>query len=330
MNILLTGATGFVGKALLRKLTDDGHRIFALVRKKSEQIPPYIEQIITADISNLSSEVRKNKSDIITRSEDEVLVKLREALRETDVIVHTAARVHVMNERSNNPLNLFRRVNSEATLALARMAAEAGVKRFVFLSTVKVNGESTSDRAPFSESDICQPDDPYAISKWEAEQGLFHISSTTPMESVIIRAPLIYGPGVKGNFATLYKFIEKGFPLPLASIKNQRSLLALDNLLSFINICLTHQMAANEIFLLSDDRDVSTPELVKCLADAQGKSALLLPLPVFLLRFLAFTVGKKAFSERLLGSLCVDVSKAKSLLDWKPVVTMQQQLSKTR
>lgn len=329
MNILVTGAVGFVGHALVKALYAEGHSLSVIVREYSDKLPQSIEQIIIEDIGDLSSIDNDPKNAALNQSnKGNRLAKLELTLKTTDVLVHTAGRAHVMKERDGNPLKLFRHVNTQGTLSLANIAAKSGVKRFIFLSTAKVNGESTTGRQPFTEEDYCQPLDPYAISKWEAELGLNNISSNTTMEVVIIRPPLIYGPGVKGNFAALTKLVDKGIPFPLANVKNQRSLLALENLISFISACLSHPKAANEVFLLSDDKDISTPELVQQLALARGMHVRLLHLPVSCIRLMALVVGKKDFSERLLGSLQVNISKAKKLIGWQPVVTMQQQLEK--
>lgn len=330
MNILVTGATGFVGHTLVKALFAEGHRLSVIVRKHSEKFPQSIEQIVVEDIGNLSSTVDEFHEVLATNDGGEQHAKLEVALKKTDVVVHTAGRAHVMKEQTTDPLKLFRRVNTEGTLALAHMAANAGVKRFIFLSTVKVNGETTTDREPFTEEDDCHPRDPYAISKWEAELGLVDISSNFSMDVVVIRPPLIYGPGVKGNFAALSKLVDKRLPIPLARVKNRRAMLALENLVSFISVCLTHPKAANEVFLLSDGKDISTAALVESIAHSKGKAVCLLPFPVWGIRGAASLVGKKAFSERLLGSLRVDISKARNLIGWQPVVTMQQQLDKEK
>jgi nucleoside-diphosphate-sugar epimerase len=313
MKVLLTGVTGFVGRGLVKVLETQDHQVSALVSEFSEILPDSVSQIECGDLLHyLEFEARKAGA----------------ALENVDAVVHLAARVHIMQDTSSDPLEEFRRVNTEVTLNLARLAEEAGVKRFIFLSTIKVNGESTYPGEPFSEQDICKPIAPYGISKYEAEQGLLQISQETGMEVVIIRPPLIYGPGVKGNFASMMRWVGKGIPLPLGAVKNQRSLLALENLLDFINCCLAHPKAANEIFLLSDGHDVSTTELIQKLAQAQGKKALLLPVPVSLMKFVADLLGKRDVAERLFGSLQIDNSKACLKLNWSPVVSMDEQLRK--
>ncbi|MTI64688.1 SDR family oxidoreductase [Methylophaga sp.] len=323
MKILVSGGTGFVGRALVSHLRGNGHAVSALVREVSSSLEGEVPQIICGDLVGLSdSPVPSGVKDVCD------INKLRTALENTDTVIHTAARVHVMDDTAEEPLIEFRKVNTAATLGLAREAARAGVKRFIFLSTIKVNGESTYPGEPFSEQDICNPTDPYGISKYEAEQGLLQIAQKTGMEVVIIRPPLIYGPGVKGNFASMMRWVGKGIPLPLGAVNNQRSLLALENLLDFINCCLDHPKAANEVFLLSDGQDVSTTELIQKLAQAQGKKAWLLPVPVSLMKLAADLLGKRDVADRLFGSLQIDNSKACFKLNWSPVVSMDEQLRK--
>lgn len=313
MKVLLTGATGFVGKALANKLLEDGYEVTAVVRECSAELPEVVNQLEVGDMSLLHTD---KPQDLI-----------RTALNVTDVVVHAAARVHIMDDKASDPLTEFRKVNVGVTLTLANMAANAGVKRFIFLSTAKVNGESTFEEA-FHETDIPEPHDPYAISKWEAEQGLWKIITKTGMEVVIIRPPLIYGPGVKGNFVCMMRWIQKGIPLPLGAINNRRSLLALDNLISFIGLCMSHPNAANETFLIADGEDVSTTELLHKVACALGKKPHLIPISVNWMNFLAKLLGKQAVSERLFGSLQVDISKARERLGWMPVTTMEHLLAK--
>lgn len=330
MNILVTGATGFVGKALVRQLESDGHLISTILRRHSTFFSESVNQIILEDLKRLSS---VDETGGLGEKEgkfkgSDINASLNATLEQNHALIHTAARVHVMDDTAEEPLTEFRKVNTDATLGLAREAARAGVKRFIFLSTIKVNGESTYLGEPFSEQDICNSTDPYAISKYEAEQGLLQIAQETGMEVVIIRPPLIYGPGVKGNFASMMRWVGKGIPLPLGAVNNQRSLLALENLLDFITRCLEHPKAANQVFLLSDGQDVSTTELIQKLAQAQGKKARLLPVPVSLMTMAAGLFGKKAVADRLFGSLQVDSSKAFELLEWSPVVSMDEQLQK--
>jgi nucleoside-diphosphate-sugar epimerase len=214
----------------------------------------------------------------------------------------------------------------DATLHLARQAAQAGVKRFIFVSSIKVNGELTRQGRPFTECDPPDPQDPYGISKIEAEQGLRQVAADTGMEVVIIRPPLVYGPGVKANFAALMRAVKKGMPLPLGAIHNQRSLVALDNLVDFIVTCITHPKAGNQTFLISDGQDLSTAELVRGLAEAAGTSARLLPVPVWGLEWAGRLVGKGEAVQRLCGNLQIDSSKARTLLGWKPKVSVTEGL----
>ena len=247
-------------------------------------------------------------------------------MRDVSAVIHLAARVHVMHDTSADPLTAFRAVNVDGTLNLARQSAAAGVKRFVFVSSVKVNGESTQPGPAFAEADTASPQDAYGQSKYEAEQGLRQLGVDTGMELVIIRPPLVYGPGVKANFAALMRAVKRGWPLPLGAVHNQRSLVALDNLVDFIITCITHPQAANQTFLVSDGQDLSTTELVRGMAQAAGVPARLLPVPVWALQAGASLLGKGAAVQRLCGNLQVDISKARSLLGWVPPVSVQEGL----
>eukprot|EP01034_Spumella_vulgaris_P024920 gene24920-31314_t len=251
-----------------------------------------------------------------------------DALDGVSLVVHSAARVHIMQDRSVDPLAAFRLVNVAGTLNLARQAAASGVKRFVFVSSVKVNGESTAIGQAFSENDMTSPQDAYGQSKHEAEQGLRQVGAETGMELVIIRPPLVYGSGVKANFAALMRAVQRGWFLPLGAINNQRSLVALDNLVDLIVNCLHHPKAANQTFLVSDGQDLSTTELVRGIAQAAMVSPRLLPVPVNVLRALASLVGKDDAVERLCGNLQVDIAKARDLLGWVPPVTVQEGLKR--
>ena len=249
------------------------------------------------------------------------------ALAGKDVVIHTAARAHIMKDLSSTPLVEYRKVNVKGTLNLARQAAEFGVRRFVFISSIKVNGERTPKNQPFVPEDTPAPKDAYGISKMEAEQGLQALAADTGMEVVIIRPPLIYGPRVKGNFASLMQLVEKGLPLPLGAIYNKRSMIALDNLVDLIITCVDHPAAANQLFLAGDGQDVSTTELLQGLAKAMGKPSRLVPVPAGLLMFGAAILGKKAMAQRLLGSLQVDISKARNVLGWQPPLSVEEGLN---
>lgn len=246
-----------------------------------------------------------------------------------DCIIHLAARVHVMTENAIDPLEEFRRLNVDATMSLALQAAQAGVRRFIFISSIKVNGEYTQPDKPFSSEDRADPKDYYGISKYEAEVALQRLAEKSGMEVVIIRPPLVYGPGVKANFMSMMQWLERGIPLPLGAVYNQRSLVAIDNLVDCIVTCLDHPNAANQTFLISDGEDLSTTQLLQRLGKALGKTARLIPVPVGLMTFSARLLGKGAVAQRLFGSLQVDSSKARDLLGWKPVVTVDEALRRT-
>ena len=323
MKTFVTGATGFVGKALIENLLSELYEVKALVRQSSDTLPLAVEQVILGDLADLAL---SNSSSL-----------LREAFKDTEVVVHTAARVHVMHDDAFNPLAEFRKVNRDATLVLARLAAESGVKRFVFLSSIKVNGEMTRPSNPFTPDDVHVPDDPYGLSKYEAEQGLLALAQETDMEVVIIRPPLVYGPGVKGNFSNMIKWMSKPVPLPFGAIHNQRSLVALDNLVSFISLCVDREKsseASNQVLLISDGQDVSTTQLLRKVGQAlnlqshSGITAWLVPVPVCIMRFCAKLIGRGDMANRLFCSLQVDSSKARDSLGWTPVVTIDEQLAK--
>jgi len=308
LRIFLTGATGFIGNSIVGQLYKrETVQVVAAVRKLSSILPDYIQQAVVGDLVAGAD--------------------CAEYLQNVDVVIHTAARVHVMQEDAADPLVEFRKVNVEGTLNLARQAAKAGVKRFVFISSIGVNGNDTSK--PFTEIDEPHPHDAYSISKHEAECALLELGKKIGLEVVIIRPPLVYARHAPGNFKTLIKWVKKGVPLPLGAVNNKRSLVALDNLVSFIIHCVDHPKAANEIFLISDGEDVSTTELLQKVAKSMGKKARLIPVSVGLMTFVAKLVGKEDVANRLFGSLQVDSSKARKLLGWKPVITMDEQLRKT-
>ena len=305
MKFLVTGASGFIGKPLCVELLRRGHLVRAAVRSAGTEFDG-VERVPVGAIDGAT-----DWSDTLTT---------------IDTVVHLAGRVHVMNDRADDPLAEFRRVNVQGTLTLARQAAAAGVRRFVFLSSVKVNGEMTPAGRAFSETDAPAPQDPYGQSKYEAEQGLRQLAADTGMELVIIRPPLVYGPGVKANFAALARAVQRGWPLPLGAVQNRRSLVALDNLVDFIVTCATHPRAANQTFLVSDGQDLSTTELVRGLARAAGVSARLLPVPVWVLRAVAAPLGKGDAVQRLCSNLQLDIAKARDGLDWRPPVSVDEGL----
>ena len=250
------------------------------------------------------------------------------ALKGVSVVVHLSARVHVLVDTCADPLAEFRRINVQGTLNLALQAAAAGVRRFVFVSSIKVNGEATQPGQPFKADDVPAPLDAYGVSKMQAEQGLRGIAQETGMEVVIIRPPLVYGPGVKANFAAMMRWLRRGVPLPLGAIHNQRSLVALVNLVDLIVTCITHPAAANQTFLVSDGEDVSTTELLCRMGLALGCPARLIPVPVSWLKLATTLVGKQDVAQRLYGSLQVDISKTRQLLGWCPPLTLEQGLYK--
>jgi UDP-glucose 4-epimerase len=248
------------------------------------------------------------------------------ALQHCTVVVHLAARVHVMSDTALDPLAAYRRTNVEGTMALARQAAAAGVRRFIFISTVKVNGESSPECQPFRADDVPAPQDPYAVSKMEAEQGLRQLTQQTGIQVVIIRPPLVYGPGVGANFAALLRVVRRGLPLPLGAIHNQRSLVALDNLIDLIITCVAHPSAANQTLLVSDGQDLSTAELVRAMAQAAGVKLCLPKVPARLLLATASLLGKRDVVSRLCSNLQVDISKTRRLLAWAPPLSVPEGL----
>lgn len=306
MAVLVTGANGFVGLALRERLQKDG--VSARYAFRALNSGQDIAREIA--IGQLSAD-----TDWTT------------ALTNVKHVVHLAARVHVMNDKSAEPLIDFRRVNVEGAVNLARQAAAAGVRRFIFSSSVKVNGELTETGRPFTADDVPDPEDPYGISKYEAEQLLCQIASQTGMEVVIIRPPLVYGPGVKANFQSMMHWLARGIPLPLAAVtENRRSLVALDNLVDLIVTCLNHPAAANQTFMVSDGEDLSTTDLLRRMGEAQGTPARLLYMPLAAVKLGATLIGKQSIYQRLCGSLQVDITKTRQLLDWTPPISVDEGL----
>lgn len=308
MKVLITGGTGFVGARLVGRLrSDGGHHPVASVRSAATGM--VVGTFVSGEIGPATS--------------------WQNGLTGVDVVVHCAARVHVMDDNAADPLEAFRHVNVEGTLNLARQAAAAGVRRFIFISSVKVNGEATQPGKPFTANDVPAPVDPYGISKREAEQGLLELGQDSSMEIVIIRPVLVYGPGVKANFLSMIQWLYKGIPLPLGATSNRRSLVALDNLVDLIVTCIDHPGAAGQIFLVSDGEDLSTTQLLQRMAQALGKQARLLPVPSWILVVSATVLGKRAIAQRLCGSLQVDISKTCSVLGWTPPLSVDDALRVT-
>ena len=276
-----------------------------------------------------STGIVNNNVELVTLGEISGVNDWLMALNNVNVVIHLAARVHVMNDKSIDPLVEFRKVNVDGTLNLARQAAQTGVKRFIFISSIKVNGELTSEGKPFTEGDVSNPQDAYGISKLEAEQGLLQIAQQTGMEVVIIRPPLVYGPNVKANFASMLKAVKQGIPLPLGAINNKRSFIYVENLVSFIILCVQHPLATNQIFLVSDGYDLSTTELLRECALALGVNSRLIPVPQKVLEVIAHMLGKRDVVQRLCGNLQVDITKARTLLGWMPPISVSEGLKRT-
>ena len=323
MRVLVTGATGFVGGALIQQLMACGSsgvsgagavpaasfEIVAGVRQPSQRLPASIEQCTVGGLS---------------RDTD-----WSDALRGADAVVHCAARVHVMQDTAQDPLSAFRSVNVEGTLNLARQAAAAGVRRFVFVSSIKVNGEATVLGRPFRADDSPAPQDAYGISKHEAEAGLRQLAIDSGMEVAIVRPPLVYGRGVGANFRAMMGAVARRLPLPLARIKhNRRSMVALGNLVDLLVICISHPAAANRTFLVSDGEDLSTSQLLQRLGQALGRPARLVPVPVRWLEFGAALLGRRSVAQRLCGSLQVDISDTRQQLGWVPPLSVDEGLKR--
>lgn len=307
MRVLVTGANGFVGQALCSELLRRDCQVVAAVRRGTGLVEG-CERRVVGQIGPDTD--------------------WSEALRGIDVVVHLAARVHVMREHAADPLAAFRRTNVEGTLRLARAVAQAGIRRFVFPSSVKVLGEA-SPEGPFTDNSPPRPQDPYGVSKWEAEQGLAEVAGRSAMEVVILRPPLVYGPGVKGNFLSLLRLVDRGIPLPLGRIGNHRSLLYLGNLVDAISLCLSSPAAADKTFLLCDGEDLSTTNLARRLAAALGRRTALFPLPESLLWITARCVGRRDEATRLLGSLTMDDRRIRAELAWEPPYTVNEGLAQT-
>ena len=308
--ILVTGASGFVGRAMVARLLQR-HQVRISTR--------------AATIERIHAKVEVSPDKCLSPAQD-----WSDALARVSTVVHCASRVHVMSEQATDRFLEFRHINVDGTLNLARQAVEAGVKRFVFLSSIKVNGENTSAGCPFTADQQPEPGDPYGVSKMEAELALRSLTSQSGMEVVIIRPPLVYGPGVKANFLEMMRWLSHGVPLPLGAVtQNKRSLVALDNLVDLVETCIDHPAAANQTFLVSDGDDLSTAALLQRLGIALGRPARLIPIPVGLLKLGAALLGRSAVAQRLCGSLEVDIGKTRELLGWSPPVSVDEGLRRT-
>jgi len=306
MNVLVTGATGFIGKELLKRL--DFCDVTAISRDKQ------------VDYNNIKWKHLSLENLLISDTLDDKF----------DVVIHLAGRAHMLNENSGDPLTEFRKVNKEISVELAKQLATNGLKRFVFVSSIGVNGATTENQQPFTEKSVANPHSAYALSKYEAEVELSNLAKELNFELVVIRPPLVYGSNALGNFGKLIQIVKKQLPLPFASINNKRSYVSVTNLASFLVICATHNKAANETFLISDGLPISTTVLLQKLMQALNKKSVLLPLPKLLINFLLRILGKKAMAVQLLDNLEVDNSKARTLLHWSPVETMDEALQKIK
>jgi nucleoside-diphosphate-sugar epimerase len=301
--ILITGASGFVGKEVCNTLQSRGTPFLAAVRSNAKG-----DQFQVGNLTNAT--------------------RWTDALLGCDVVMHLAARVHVMKDNADAPLDAYRAVNVDATMNLARQAVEQGIKRFIFVSSVKVNGEMTTDK-PFSAYDQPIPIDPYGQSKFEAECALRTLSRETGLEVVIIRPPLVYGPGVRANFLKLMQLVKLGLPLPFGNIQNRRSMVALDNLIDLLILCTDHPNAAGKVFMVSDDNDLSLRDLILLIARSMGKNPIMVPVPVDLMMSCVRMLGKTENANRLFGSLQVDITDTKECLGWRPVESVETAMKKT-
>ena len=308
MTALVTGANGFIGKSLCAELLRQGQPARAAVRSATTQI----DNIDTVPVGDINSQT-----------------DWQCALQGINAVIHLAGRVHEIKDNAADPLAAFRKVNVEGTINLARQALDANVQRFIFISSIKVNGEATPREQPYTADDQPAPLDPYGISKLEAENALRQLANGTNMEIVIIRPPLVYGPGVKANFNSMMQALKQGLPLPLGAIHNKRSLVSQDNLIDLIVTCLKHPAAANQTFLAGDGEDMSTTELLQRMSKALGKPAKLFPVPIWALKMGAMLLAQNDMAKRLCNSLQVDISKTCNLLDWIPPMSVDDALKKT-
>ena len=308
MKILITGATGFIGTQLSETLANSGHHVRATARSAAPN-SPITREMVTCDLESADN------LDHLTTG--------------CDAIVHLAGRAHVMSDNPATSESLYLSANVDVTKNLAQSASRTGVKRMILMSSIKVNGESTTIDTPFTSQDTPNPQDPYGRSKTQSEQALWDIATTSELEGVVIRPPLVYGPGVRANFASLIGIVNRGMPLPLGSIHNKRSFVAIDNLIDCIETTLQTPNAGGQTFLVSDGQDLSTPELIRAIASSLHKSPMLIPIPTALLKLAATTAGKRSAYDRLCGSLTVDIALTKQKLSWTPPFTVQDSLQRT-
>lgn len=308
LHVLVTGAGGFLGRKLVSHLIDKGCRVTAVCRRPTDALPPGAVAWVIADLCTLS--------DMAV-----------DRMRDVDCVIHCAGRAHILADTAENPLNEFRKANVSATLILARLAAAARVPRFIFISSIGVNGISSGQKA-FGPDDTPNPATPYSVSKWEAEQELRQLSRETGLEVVIIRPPLIYGPAAPGNFAKLLRLVNLRLPLPFGGLQNLRSFVALENVIDLIVKCVDHPSAANQIFLVSDGYDCSTTEFIRRIAKAQGRSIMLIPVPQIWLEKLVVLIGKKEQLRKVADPLQIDIEKTVRMLSWKPVISIDDALIK--
>jgi nucleoside-diphosphate-sugar epimerase len=307
MRVLVTGATGFVGRTLCERLAQSGYIVRAAVRSR-KGLPTTVAEV--ADVGEIGSATNWS-----------------EALEGVDCVAHLAARVHMMNDSAANS-NAYMETNANGTRTLARAAARAGVRRFIFLSSIKVNGEETTGRG-FSSQDEPRPLDPYGVSKWCAEQELLAVARETPMTAVTVRPPLVYGPGVRANFLRLLQWVDKGRPLPLGGVRNARSLVSIWNLTDLLAHVLEHPAAANATWMVSDGADLSTPDLIRVISQAMGRRVRLVSIPTGALRLLGATTGRSAAISRLCGSLTVDIAPTRERLGWDPPLSVTESITRT-
>lgn len=308
MNLLVTGAYGFVGGAILRRAAESSvKQLFGLVRLGSQELPLNVSRIVVGDLSQRT--------------------KWPDCLRSVDTVVHAAGRAHILRDRANNPLEEFRRVNRDTTLRLAEACAASNVRRFIFISSIGVNGSRTFG-TPFRADDVPRPATPYAISKMEAEEGLWRIAAKTGLEVVVIRPPLVYGAGAPGNFRRLLWWVKTGIPMPLAAVANKRSLVGIDNLVDLIMTTLDHPAAAGQVLLVSDDFELSTTDLLRLIGRVLDVPVRLFPVSSSVLRVISRVVGKEEMAAQLLDSLEADIAKTKALLGWRPKMRVMDGLRK--